>query len=71
MRLDGWHNAAGIARMAWFRGAAWCALNLSPAVAGGVTAALWAATGTLLLRLTTLAAPGNAVVARMTGLPKA
>ena len=70
MRLDGWHSVAGILRTALFQGAAWCALNFSPAGTGGVTGALWAVAGALLLRLTTLAAPGSALIARVTGFPK-
>ncbi len=71
MRFEGWHSVAGAARMAWFRGVAWCALNLSPTAAGGLTAAAWAVIAALLLRATTLAAPGNPLLARLTGLPKA
>jgi hypothetical protein len=71
VKLDGWHSVSSIARMAWLQGAAWCALNFSPAGTGGVTGALWAVTGALVLRLTTLAPPGRARIARATGFPKA
>lgn len=71
MKFDSWHSAARIARMAWLQGVAWCVLNCSPAGTGGLTGVLWAVTGALLLRLTTSAAPGSALLARVTGLPKA
>jgi hypothetical protein len=71
VKLDGWHNVARIARTALFQGTAWCALNFSPAGTGGVTGALWAVAGGFVLRLTTFAAPGSALIARVTGLPRA
>jgi hypothetical protein len=37
-----WHNLLKTARVAWFRGSAWCALNLlTLARVGGVLGGLW------------------------------